>query len=124
MTGKFQRIKRVGLHKVKYAARVNCSTDESDIASSGKEPLTNIVKKYWKQRETSSNEDDIPLMELAKRIWEKGRADKLANVDTSAEDQKSVNEVSSFNEYTKESQVKTLLQTIVGISIKFKDFKI
>ena len=54
-------------------------------------------------------------MELAKRMQEKDRADKLGNDDTSVEDQKSVNEVSSFNEHTKESQVKTLLQAIVGI---------
>ena len=40
-------------HKVKYAAPVNSSSDESDIESSGKEePLTKIVKKYQKQRET------------------------------------------------------------------------
>ena len=43
------------------------------------------------------------------------RADKLGHDDTSAEDQKSVNEVSSFNECTKESQVKMLQQSIVGI---------
>ena len=40
-------------------------------------------------------------MELAKRMQEKDRADKLGNEDTSAEDQKSVNEISSFNEHTK-----------------------
>ena len=54
-------------------------------------------------------------MELSKRMQEKGRADKLGNDDTSAEDQKSGNKVSSFNEHTKESQVKILLQAIVGI---------
>ena len=40
-----------------------------------------------KQRETSSDEDDIPMMELAKRMQEKDRADKLGNDDTSANDQ-------------------------------------
>ena len=49
-------------------------------------------------------------MEIAKRMQEKDRADKLGDDDTSAEDQKSVDEVGSFNEHTKESQVKTLLQ--------------
>ena len=39
----------------------------------------------------------------------------IGNDDTSAEDQKSVNVVSSFNECTKESEVKTLLQATVGI---------
>ena len=77
--------------------------------------MTKTVLKYQKQRETSSDEDDIPLMKLVKRMQEKDRADKLGNYDTSAEDQKSVNEVSSFNEHTKELKVETLLQAIVGI---------
>ena len=54
-------------------------------------------------------------MELSKRIQEKDRADKLGNDDTSAEDQKSVNEISTFNQQTKESKVKTLLQAIIAI---------
>ena len=54
-------------------------------------------------------------MELAKRIQEKDRADKLGNVDTSADNQKSVNKVNSFNEHTEESQVKTLLQAMLWI---------
>ena len=51
-------------------------------------------------------------MELAKRMQEKDRADKLGNDDTSAENQTSINEVSSFNEHKNESQVKTLLQLL------------
>ena len=39
-----------------------------------------VVKKYRKQRETSSDEVDIPLMELAKRMQEKDRADKLGMI--------------------------------------------
>ena len=54
-------------------------------------------------------------MELAKRMQEEDRADTLGNDDTSAEDLKSLNEVSSYNEHTKESKVKTLLQAIIGI---------
>ena len=57
----------------------------------------------------------MPLIELAKRVPEKDRADELGNDDTPAEHQKSVNEVSSFNKHIKESQVKTLLQVIAGI---------
>ena len=68
-----------------------------------------------KLQKTSSDEDDILLMELEKRMQEKDTADKLDNNDTSADFQRSINEVSSFNEHTKESQVKTLLQAIVGI---------
>ena len=54
-------------------------------------------------------------MELAKRMQEKDKSDKLGNDDASTEDQRSVNEVSSFNKHTKDSQVKILLQAIVGI---------
>ena len=59
--------------KVTYAAPVNCN--ESDIESSDKEELlTKIVKKYQKQSETSSDEDDIPLIELARRMQGKGHS--------------------------------------------------
>ena len=67
------------------------------------------------QRKTSSNEDDISFIECTKIKQEKDRAGKLDNNDTSAEDQKPFNEVSSFNEHTKESETKTTLQAIVGI---------
>ena len=40
-------------------------------------------------------------MELAKIMQVKDGTDKLANDSTSAEDQRSVNEVSSFTEHTK-----------------------
>ena len=62
-----------------------------------------IFKKVPKKRETSSDEEAIPLMGLAKEMQEKGRADKFGNDITSPEHQKSVNEVSSFYEHTKES---------------------
>ena len=46
--------------KATYAFPVNSSLDESDIESSDKEePLTKVFQKCEKQRETSSNEDDI-----------------------------------------------------------------
>ena len=70
------------------AALVNSSSHDSDIEHSDKEEcLTKIVKKCWKEREMSSEEDNLPLMELAKRMKEKG-AHKLGDADTSAEDQK------------------------------------
>ena len=55
--------------KVTYTAPVNYSSDESDIDSlSEEEPLTRIVTKCQKQRETSSDEDDILLTEHTKRM--------------------------------------------------------
>ena len=55
------------------------------------------------------------MMEHAKRMQERDRADKLGYDDTSEEDQKSVNEVSFFSVCTKEAWLNTMLQAIVGI---------
>ena len=74
-----------------------------------KNPWQKLSKSAKNKKETSSDEDDKPLMELSKGMQEKDRANKLGNGDTSAENKKSVNEVSSFNEHAKELQVKTLL---------------
>ena len=86
-------------------------TSSHDESSNEDPPLAKQVKRCRKQRETSSDEDDIPLMELAKRMREKD-AD---------EEQKSVNEVVNtkiINEtqnQCNESKIKDLLQAIVGI---------
>ena len=58
-------------------------------------------------------------MELAQRMQDKDRADKLSNDETSVEDKKSVNEVSYFSEHTKESLIARYCRHI----IKFKGFK-
>ena len=68
--------------------------------------MTNIVKKSLKQRETYSDEDDIPFIELAKGLQEKDRTDKSGNDDASAEDQKSVGEESSFNNIQKSHRLR------------------
>ena len=70
------------MHKATYVAPMS-STSNDDESSNEDPPLAKQVKRCRKQRETSSDEDDIPLMELAKRMHEKD-AD---------EEQKSVNEV-------------------------------
>ena len=57
----------------------------------------------------------MPLIEHSKRIQEKDSIDKVGNDDTSADIQSFVNELSYFNEHTKELQFKTLLQAVVGI---------
>ena len=61
-------------------------------------------------------------MELAKRMLEKDRADKLSNYNTSAGDQKSVNEVSYFDEHTKVT-CKDITPSYCRHIIKFKGFK-
>ena len=58
---------------VTYATPVNSSSDECDIESSDKEePLTQIVKKYLKHREPSSDEDDNTLDGTCKENEGKG----------------------------------------------------
>ena len=64
-----------------------------DIESSDKEPLKKIIRKCQK-KDIPSDKDDTPVMELAKRIQEKDRVDKLGNDHTSVKDQRPVNEVS------------------------------
>ena len=70
------------MHKATYVAPMS-SSSSNDESSNEDPPLGKQVKRCRKQRETSADADDIPLMELAKRMREKD-AD---------EEQKSVNEV-------------------------------
>ena len=60
--------------------------------------------KSTKNKEKSLQMKTVyPWWNFQKECKKRDRADKLGNDDTSAEDQKSVNEISSFNEHTKES---------------------
>ena len=98
------------MHKATYVTPMS-STSSDDESSNEDPPLAKQVKRCRKQRETSSDEDDIPLMELAKRMREKD-AD---------EEQKSVNEVINtkiINEtqnQCNEAKIKDLLQATVGM---------
>ena len=92
-------------------APLSDSSDEGDSELSDiEEPLSKLAKKYKRERETSSDEDNIPLMELAKRMRE-----PEVSVDSyPSTEHKSVNEVSGQKE-VKGSEVKNLLQAIIGI---------
>ena len=48
-----------------------------------------MAKKYRRERETSSDKDNIPLMELAKRM----REQEFAEAYSPSEDPKPINEV-------------------------------
>ena len=86
------------------------SIEDDKELSDIKEPLSKLAKKYKRERETSSDEDNIPLMECAKRIRE-----EEVNVDSyPSTEHKSVNEVSGQKE-VKGCEVKNLLQAIIGI---------
>ena len=106
--------------KAKYAVTPSSSSSE-DESDHSNEALAKIAKKHQKQRDTSPDEDDIPLMELTKRMHVKEMAlassdETDGNISTS-DDQKSLNEVKVVKRQTrvKQHRVKNLLQTIVGI---------
>ena len=44
------------------------SESESDSDPDHNTPLARMIKKHRQERETSEDEDDIPLMELRKRL--------------------------------------------------------
>ena len=48
----------------------NSSHEGDNELANIEEPLSKLAKKYKRERETSSDEDNIPLMELTKRIRE------------------------------------------------------
>ena len=55
--------------RVKYVASLSDSSDKVDNELSDiEEPLPKLAKKHKRKRETSSDEDSIPLMELTKRM--------------------------------------------------------
>ena len=97
--------------RVKYVAPLSDSSGEGENELSDiEEPLSKLAKKYKRERETSSDEDNIPLMELPKRMQE-----PEVNVDSyPSTEHKSVNEVSGQKE-VKGSENKNLLQAIIGI---------
>ena len=88
---KYGRPKR----RVKYVAPLSDSSDEGDDELYDIEkPYSTLAKKYKRERETSSDEDNIPLMELTKRMREPG-----GNVDSyPSTEHKTVNEVSGQKE--------------------------
>ena len=92
-------------------APLRSSSEEGDNELSDDErPLSKIAKKYRRERETSSDEDNIPLMELAKRM----REQEFAEAYSPSEDQKPINEV-NVQKQANNSNVKNLLQGIIGI---------
>ena len=97
--------------RVKYVAPLSDSSDEGDNELSDiEEPLSKLARKYKRERETSCDEDNIPLMELTKRMRE-----PEVNVDSYPSTEcKSFNEDSGQKE-VKGSKVKNLLQAIIGI---------
>ena len=72
--------------------------------------MSKIAKKHRKERETSSDKDNIPLMELAKRMIEQ----EFAEAYRHSEDQNPINEV-NVQKQANNSDVQNLLQAIIDI---------
>jgi len=49
------------------------SLDDDVVSEPEREPLRDIVRRHRRERDNSSSEDDIPLMELSKRLKERER---------------------------------------------------
>ena len=97
--------------RARIVAPLHSSSDEGDNELSDDEmPLSKSTKKYRRERKTSSDEDNIPLMELAKRM----REQKFAEVYSPSEDQKPINEV-NVQKQANDSKVKNQLQAVIGI---------
>ena len=72
------------------------SETESDSDSEENLPIAKLVKKYKQARESSSDESDIPLMELRKRLRHRNMRQNQ-NEETEVKDMEINNEVYSDN---------------------------
>ena len=69
--------------------------------------MVKIAKKYRRERETSSDKDNIPLMELAKRM----REQEFAEAYSPSEDPKPINEV-NVQKQANDSNVKNFCKLL------------
>ena len=91
--------------RARFIAPLSSSYDEGDNELSDDErPLSQIAKIYRREMETSSDEDNIPLIELAKRM----REQEFAEAYSPSEDQRPINEV-NVQKQANDSNVKKLL---------------
>ena len=98
--------------KARYVVNPESSSSEnsSDSEPDDTPPLHKIANKYRCKHDNSSDEGDIPLMELAKRLRAR---DAPMSSQESEDDNMEVDYVHHKNNY--KSKVKTLLQSVVGL---------
>ncbi|CAC5397875.1 unnamed protein product [Mytilus coruscus] len=80
------------LRKAAYVVPVESQSEDSsdDESIDSDTPLNQISKRYKKERENSDEEDDIPLMELSKKLRGKkifSEPDKVSNSQIESDDQ-------------------------------------
>ena len=98
--------------KARYVVNPESSSSESssDSEPDNTPPLYKIANKYHREWDDSSDEDDIPLMELAKRLRAR---DAPMSSQESEDDNMEVDYVHHKNNY--KSKVKSLLKSVVGL---------
>ena len=102
--------------KARYVVNPESSSEESssDSEPDNRPPLQKVADKYHREREGSSDEDDIPLMELAKRL----RARDALITSPSSEDESDFDNKMQIDLVHKDKykrNIKNLLKSVVGI---------
>ena len=109
------------LRKARYAMPIK-SSSESESESEDERPVARkIAKRYVKERDGSSDEDDIPLMELAHRLRQRQGQSDSDNESQPPSDESPPSDEAMDIDYVQtqpcsdRNKVKKLLKTIVGI---------
>ena len=109
--GKSQKGKNLPT-KARYVINHEDSDDRSsDSEPDNRSPLHKIADKYCCERKVSSDEDGIPLMELAKRLRARESYDPSQD---SVEDKKMDIDLAHKNDEYK-NHIKNILKSVVGI---------
>ena len=92
------------------------SSSDSESESEDERPVARkIAKRYVKERDGSSDEDDIPLMELAHRLCQRqGQSDSDNESQPPSDEAMDIDYVQT-QPCSDRNKVKKLLKTIVGI---------
>ena len=98
--------------KARYVVNPESSSSEgsSDSEPDNTPSSHKIASKYRRERDNSSDEDDIPLMELAKRLRAR---DAPVSTRDSEDENMEIDYIHHENHY--KSKVKTLLKSVVGL---------
>ena len=103
------------LRKARYAMPIESSSDSESESEDEMPVARKIAKRYVKERDGSSDEDDIPLMELAHRLRQRqGQSDSDNESQPPSDEAMDIDYVQT-QPCSDRNKVKKLLKTIVGI---------
>ena len=98
--------------KARYVIKPNDSDDSSsDSEPDNRPPLHKIADKYHHEREGSSDENGIPLMELAKRL--RARESNDPSQDSEEDKKMEIDLVHKKDDY--KNSIKNILKSVVDI---------